>query len=78
MMGKARRRVSMMGKARRREGAQGAQFSRLLLIILKLTSSTPELLFIFSWKNVSFNLFIVKGLESIMAFTLLIYFKCFI
>ena len=36
MMGKARRhvrRVSMMDKARRREGGQGAQFSRLILII---------------------------------------------
>ena len=34
LVSKARRRVrrvSMMGKARRREGAQGAQFSRLIL-----------------------------------------------
>ena len=43
------------------------------LIILKLTSSTPELLLIFSKINASFNLFIYKGLDSIMTFTLLIY-----
>ena len=40
---------------------------------MKLTSATPELLFIFSENNAAFNLFIDNGLESIMTFTLLIY-----
>ena len=43
-----------------------------MLVILELTSSRPELLFIFSEEN-AFNLFIDKGLESIMTFTFLIY-----
>ena len=43
-----------------------------MLVILELTSSRPELLFIFSEEN-AFNLFIDKGLESIMTFNFLIY-----
>ena len=43
------------------------------LIILKLTLSTPDLLFIFSEKNASFNSFIDEDLDSILTFTLLIY-----
>ena len=44
--------------------------SKHSLIILKLTSSIPALLSIFSEKNSLFTLFIEKGLESIMTFTL--------
>ena len=43
----------------------------IFLIILKLTTLTPELLFISSETNTPFNSFTDK--ESFMAFTLLIY-----
>ena len=45
----------------------------IFFITLKLIPATPELLFIFSEKKSSFNLFIDKVLESILTFTLLIY-----
>ena len=45
---------------------------RAFLIILKLTLSIPDLLFIFSEKTASFNSFINKDLDSIITFTLLV------
>ena len=45
----------------------------IFLLILKLTPLTPDLLFIFSEENASFNSFINKGLESFTTFTFLIY-----
>ena len=61
--------ITEIGRSRVCKATQSIFFITLKLI----PATTPELLFTFSEKKSSFNLFIDKVLESILTFTLLIY-----